>query len=211
MIKRIIFDIDDTLIPWENCYYENLGKVFEKLGVPYTNLDITKIVEAIVEYEKEEKYFRKDAMLQKFNYKLGRTLPNNFVEVMLEYFSNCVPEQLPEETMETLSYLCDKYELVTLTNWFEETQKKRFQKLGLEKYFIQMYACETIKMKPDAESYYVAAGKQKPDECLMVGDSIKNDVEGAMRCNMQAIYYNPKGLPTKYPNIQTLSQLKEKF
>lgn len=208
MIKRIIFDIDNTLIKWEDSYYEKLGKVFERLQMSYTQTDITNVVNAIAEYEERECYFRKQAMFHILEEKLQKKLPSNFVEVMLDYFATCVPARLPQETIDTLEYLSRKYELVTLSNWFEETQQIRLEKVGIKKYFKEIYTCESIKIKPNRESYQVAAGKYKAEECLMIGDSIKNDIEGAQKCNMQVLYYNPKKLPTNYPCIQTMSELK---
>ncbi len=209
MVKRIIFDIDNTLIKWEDSYYGELGKVFDELQIQYTQLDIEKIILAIAEYEKREIYFKKDAMLQICEEKLERELPDNFIDTMLTYFEKCVPEHLPSGVLETLEYLSRKYELVTLTNWFEETQSIRLQKVGIEKYFKKIYACDRIKIKPNKESYLTAAGDNKPQNCLMIGDNLINDIEGAKKCGMQVIYYNPKKLQTQYPNIQKFEELQQ--
>jgi len=55
MIKRIIFDIDNTLIPWENEYYDKIGQaIFEKIGIEYTKQDVEDVVYAISLYEQKE-------------------------------------------------------------------------------------------------------------------------------------------------------------
>jgi HAD superfamily hydrolase (TIGR01662 family) len=51
-------------------------------------------------------------------------------------------------------------------------------------------------------------------ESLMVGDSLKHDIEGALNAGMQAVLLRrsggmPTGLPPDVPVIQTLSQLEE--
>lgn len=209
MIKRIIFDIDNTLIKWEDSYYGNLGVVFDALNMQYKQIDIDNVIYAINEYEKRETYFQKEAMHKIIEEKLQRQIPNNFVDTMLTYFSNCVPEKLPEEIIETLEYLSTRYELVTLTNWFEETQKIRLEKTKINKYFKKIYACEKIKIKPNKESYLTAIGNHRPEECLMIGDNIIADIQGAQKCNLQVLYYNPKVLPSQYKSIQRINELKE--
>lgn len=208
MIKRIIFDIDNTLIKWENSYYKKLGQVFEELQMRYTKTDIENVIHAIDEYEKTETYFQKGAMHRIIEEKMQKEIPANFVDTMLAYFSNCVPEKLPEEVTETLEYLNSKYELVTLSNWFEETQNIRLEKVGIRKYFKECFACEKIKMKPNKESYETAIGPHKPEECIMIGDNIVTDVEGALNCNLQSIYYNPKGFKSKYNSIRAMNELR---
>lgn len=209
MIKRIIFDIDNTLIKWEDKYYARLGQVFNELQMQYSQTDIDNVVNAIDDYEKREIYFNKEAMQKIIEEKMGRKIPNNFVDTMLNYFSNCVPDTISKEIIDTLDYLNNKYELVTLSNWFESTQIIRLKKVGIIKYFKECYACEKIKMKPNCESYKTAIGNYKPEECLMIGDNLVTDIQGALECNLQAILYNPKGINTKYTNIQSFSKLKE--
>ena len=116
---------------------------------------------------------------------------------------------MPKEVIETLEYLSQKYELVTLSNWFEKEQEERLEKVGIRKFFKSCYACENIKMKPNKESYLTAAGDKKIKECIMIGDSIKKDVEGAISCGMQAIYYNPGKKQSEHTNIRNFSELRQ--
>lgn len=210
MIKRVIFDIDNTLIPWKDEYYDGIGKgVFEKLCMDYTSKDVQDIINGINSYEQKEQYFSKEKFSNVLKQSSKLQLPDNFLETLLDYFSTCLPASIPNEVTETLAYLKEKYELVTLTNWFEKEQEERLEKVGLMQYFQKIYACEKFKIKPYKESYITAAGSHKMEECVMIGDSIKNDVQGAIECNMNAIYYNPAGKQTNYKNIQSFLELKK--
>ena len=42
MIKRIIFDLDNTLITWKDEYWNAVNKTFERFNLQYTDKDITK-------------------------------------------------------------------------------------------------------------------------------------------------------------------------
>jgi FMN phosphatase YigB (HAD superfamily) len=52
MIKRVIFDLDDTLIPWDNSYFKDFMPVMFEYGVIDSKEDILKFVKAINDYEK---------------------------------------------------------------------------------------------------------------------------------------------------------------
>ena len=51
MIKRIIFDLDNTLITWKDEYWNAVNRTFEKLDLQYTDEDIEKIKCAVDYYE----------------------------------------------------------------------------------------------------------------------------------------------------------------
>ena len=71
-------------------------------------------------------------------------------------------------------------------------------------------------MKPHRSIFNAAlerAGAQAA-ESLMVGDSLKHDVEGALKAGMRAVLLRrsgevPAALPAGVPVIQTLAQLDE--
>ena len=67
MIKRVIFDIDNTLIPWENEYNEEIKKALEDLNINYTELDYEQINKALAEYENVYYTFDKKIMLNYIN------------------------------------------------------------------------------------------------------------------------------------------------
>ena len=188
MIKRIIFDIDNTLIRWKDEYYQNVNKLFEELDIPYTKEDIKNVVKAINNYELKYEYFKINSMQEMFCNTLNKKLPENFTSLILKYFTKCVPDSICQKNIETLEYLQKKYELVILTNWFADVQIKRLKKVGIYNYFKEIYETENIKIKPNPESFKAAIGTNKPEECIMIGDNLKTDIQGALdfgiRCNL---------------------------
>ena len=102
----------------------------------------------------------------------------------------CVPEKADDEVVYTLQYLKQKYDLVVLSNWFKKSQDERLKKLGLDKYFSRTYMTENIPMKPNKEAFEIAKGQYDFSECVMVGDSLKTDVTGAINANMNVIFYD---------------------
>lgn len=95
MIKRVIFDLDNTLIDWKDDYWHK-GIVYgcEKLNLEYHKKLEEKVIEAITEYETNEKYFNVERMQEIINKKLNMKLSSNFIKMILKYFETCVPKKL---------------------------------------------------------------------------------------------------------------------
>ena len=51
MIKRLIFDLDNTLIDWKEEYWGAVEKSFEDLRLEYTSKDMDAVKRAIDIYE----------------------------------------------------------------------------------------------------------------------------------------------------------------
>ena len=47
-------------------------------------------------------------------------------------------------------------------------------------------------VKPNKESFITAVGEYNQNECVMIGDSYKIDIQGAMDAGLDAIFYNRK-------------------
>ena len=141
-----------------------------------------------------------------------KNYPKEFVYDVIERWGRCTPEKIDSGIIELLEYLKTKYELVILTDWYIKNQNARLEKLNILKYFQNTYGAETTKRKPFPEAFLQAIGNNKPEECIMIGDNIERDINGAIKAGLQAIYYNPK-LETKdnekYKCIKDLKQLKE--
>lgn len=192
MIKQLIFDLDNTLMDWLDTYYPfSVKNTCEDLNLTSNYEEILNIViKSMDTYESNYNYFTVENFVNEFNSNGTLTFTKEFVEKLLYYFSCCVPDKIDSKIIETLDYLHSKYELVVLTNWFEIYQIKRLEKTGLLKYFSHVYGTEKIKIKPDKEAFETATGSYSLNECVMIGDSYKSDILGALNAGMDAIYYN---------------------
>lgn len=209
MIKRIIFDLDNTLIEWKDEYWDGVEEALKSEYIKYTKQDIKDIENAIDRYETEYNTYTKENMLEWINKSVNIKVNMRFLEKCLEHFSNCIPNKIDKDIYETLEYLSKKYELVVLTNWFEKQQAKRLETVGILKYFSKVYAPETFLIKPNKEAFMKAC-QNKPEEVVMVGDSLKADIEGAINAGLKAIYINKnaeKG-SKDYITINEFSELK---
>lgn len=192
MIKRVILDIDNTLIPWEEEYFKEINKALDELNIEYTDKDYNEILKALSEYENEYYTFDKKLMLDYINKYTNKKYPIEFMYNTIDKWANCVPERLEEGVIDTLEYLKTKYELVILTDWYGDQQKARLEKLDILKYFSNIYSAEKTKRKPFKEAFMQAIGTNKPEECIMIGDNLERDIKGALNAGLDVVYYNPK-------------------
>lgn len=212
MIKRIIFDLDNTLIKWDD--EENWNKVYNSLSNKYgiTNQELTSVKGVLNNYELLANTFNKQMMQKMVNNALQKEYSVDFVETILKTFETCVPDEKNQQLEKTLSYLGSKYELVVLTNWYEEQQKIRLDKYGILKYFKNVYGADHFKIKPNKEAFKIAIGDKLEQECIMIGDSIKTDVLGAINAGLNAILYAPNDVDDEVKNeykiIKDLNELK---
>lgn len=204
MIKRIIFDIDYTLLV-PNYYREKefLSRILSRENTFFINnmyLILKKYEEQYVSYDKER-------FIKYLNNYTNEPLPSDFLEQWFE-FNTELDEQDVSEIEDTLTYL-SKYELVTLTNWFGEPQKKKLELLGLKKYFKEFHSGDEI-LKPYKASFINACGNNKPSECVMIGDNLEVDIIGAINAGLDAIHYDEKEKAEhEYKKIKKIGELKK--
>lgn len=211
MIKRIIFDVDDTLIDWKDEYDKVIDNVVENLNIQCSNETIEKIREGFNNYDFENYTFSKEKMSEYINKYVGMNLPKDLIYDVIDGWGKCAPSNLDKELGSLLDYLSNKYELVCLTDWFEEPQINRLKIAGIYKYFKSIYGSENTKRKPFKEAFERAIGEFLPEECVMVGDNLERDIKGAIENGLQAIWYNRKGKATDLNCriIKNLNELKE--
>jgi putative hydrolase of the HAD superfamily len=120
--------------------------------------------------------------------------------------------KLYPNTIETLALLNDKYKQYILTNGFKEVQHIKVKQCNLEQYFERVFTSEEAgKMKPSKIffNYVLSELQVKPENCLMIGDDVKADIEGARNCNIDQVFFNPQKIKTECtPNFE-IYNLKE--
>ena len=129
-MKRLLFDLDNTLIKWKDEYTIALQKTIEEF-----NIDIDyHVIDAVIEkQEKVHDMMNKEVLLNDINEETGLNLDMSFVERLFEHQKYIA--DIDDDVIETLEYLKDKYDIVLLTNYFIEPQIGRLKKVGIDKYF----------------------------------------------------------------------------
>lgn len=210
MIKRVLFDLDNTLFPFLEEYWNSLTYALEERNLQADQKVQIQLKKNVRQYEKEYSMYTKKDMLAILNRDLPFQLPETFVDTWIKYLSLCYPKKV-ESTKDVLEYLSQKYELVVLTNWFTEQQSARLKGAGLAIYFDEIIGTDQVLNKPNKEAFLKGCGKYKPEECVMIGDNFEVDILGALHAGLQAVYLNKTDIKTEYREIENLEELKEIF
>lgn len=213
MLKYLIFDVDNTLIRYNEDFYPESYKIaFEKLGLdPAKSADVFFLIN---EYEsqltKNNPCYNKKEMLDYLNQKLNENYDMRLIDELLYIFSHYWTRK--EDIMithETLDYLYKKYELYVYSNYFTEDIAQRVENLGFAKYFKAVFGADVFGSKEFDSSYQKILDKMgwKPEECVMIGDSKKRDVLQPRKLGMKAILVDDDGMRDN-PNVKVEGYIK---
>lgn len=187
MVKRIIFDIDGTLITGIK-FLPYLTNALNRYGI--NDLEKAKqFLLNIKEYENLYNCYDRDLYLGFFSVKLNVKLDYSFLEIFFQELKNAIPKD-SDKIKEMLSSLGD-YELVLLSNYFEESQRNRLTAMGINDYFSEYHGEKIIK--PNELSYRSAQWLHKPSECVIVGDDKKLDIDIPKTLGFNTIYVSKDG------------------
>lgn len=225
--KHLFFDFDDTL--WD--FQKNSTAVLNALFFEYQlgdklKADLPQFLETYKKINLDfwSRYTKRLIDKEHIrNYRFHETFKSfgydNYEENLLirdEYlgrapYGSC----LKEGCIETLDYLKQNYQLHIITNGFKEIFAIKMNACGIRNYFDQIIISEEHQLvKPDEKIFRLAETftNSKAEDCVMIGDSLESDVEGALNAGWEAIYLaeNPShGFDGK--TILRLDELKNFF
>ena len=117
-----------------------------------------------------------------------------------------------------MKYLHGKYLLAVASNGPYEQQVNRLEKVGLLSYVDHMFVSGKIGHAKPSRAFFDACiekmGDLKPEEVMMIGDSISADITGAKDYGMQTCWYNHKVAPLEQGEmadytVDSLEEIKE--
>lgn len=205
-IKKIVFDVDNTLIIWKKEYVSALKETLENFNI---DIDVHLVDNVIESLEGNYEMLSKEILLNDINNVCNLNLTMEFIDTFFEKQKKLA--SFDQEIYNTIEYLSEKYELIVFSNFFTEVQEGRLETLGVRKFFSKIYGGDILKTKPCKESFEKIIGENNPKECVMIGDSLKYDIQGALNAGMQVILYDYKKQYNDtydYPVIKSIPELK---
>jgi HAD superfamily hydrolase (TIGR01549 family) len=102
------------------------------------------------------------------------------------------------------------YKNIVLTNWFYETHVENLKKFDLLQFFTEIYSFDNFYSKPDPRVAQKVI-TENIDSYIIVGDSLKTDIQFANIAGIKSIWYNPNGVinTTEWKPTYEISSLKE--
>ena len=134
MIKKLIFDLDNTLIIWKDEYSLELKYLLEEYKV---DTDYKKVDKIIDDLEYKHDTISKEILLNDINNNLKLNLDISFIDELEKRQSKL--SFINNDLIDVLDYLSKKYELVILSNYFTNIQKNRLKNAKIDKYFTKVF------------------------------------------------------------------------
>jgi len=188
MIKRLIFDVDGTLVT--NVKFKPfIEEALRKYEVVNYQEKALEYIKYIPEYEICHKGYDISSYLSFFTKKLGISFNIRFWDFLVEELKGCIASNGKE--IAAMLQKLNNYELVILSNFFEVVQLNKLKGMGINDFFTEYYGEEIIKQNSDA--YIMATGPHKPEECVMIGDNKELDIDAAAKLGLHTIWINSSG------------------
>lgn len=221
-INTVLFDLDDTLVNSKNAEYNAICK-FKNLYIEFNKVEDVDFAKAWskITMETYERYHSGEISFEEL--KIGR------MKRLFSYYSIIISDEdskekfkeyqniyeknwiLFDDAKEVLEYLKNKYKLVILSNGDGKQQRKKIEYTGLDKYFSYIViSSEVGYSKPEKEIFEIACKmvNSKPENCIMIGDKYKVDIEGSLNAGMYGIWINRKKEQLTYEfQIEELNEL----
>lgn len=209
-VKAIFFDLDDTLYDYSSSSDYSKNKVFSWLLDKYPNLrreDILssyeKIIRDAVKKEAKGAYdaWDRQKRFQSLLLYLGLK-DNSLASRLTTIFANARAASMKPypDTRDVLGKLEKRHELGIITNGPSVYQREAISALKLKVYFSHILISEEVGFrKPADEIFQIAIEKAgcRSEEAVMVGNSLREDIEPAKRLGIETVLFDPKNRFTK--------------
>lgn len=203
MIKRIIFDIDNTLFDTQR---DCISAYDEFLSIYKYNISAQKLYDLLDELN----YIEVTTVPQFYEF-----LKSIFDETFtLDVFDDFCAIYIKHASLVFKDYsslledLSKEYELYAWTNWFDYIHINKLNNLGLLKYFKKVCTIDNFGRKPCEESYSKICSPYLYSECAMVGDSMNDDILPSTKLGMKSVYI---GSSEEYLSVTSAEDLRDIF
>lgn len=205
MTKVIVFDVDDTLLDFTACSKIAVKTACEKSHVPYSDVLYDTFLQCNdVFWSQIERGELTLAQLWKIRWKtifsqIGIDADGSSFEVLFHSSLDETHETVPAVS-DVLAALSKSYLLFAASNGRQHQQEHRLHLAGLDGYFSGIITSEKAGVnKPDArffEALYDMILSADPSvsksDVLMVGDSLRSDIQGAQSFGFKTWYVKEK-------------------
>jgi len=220
--KAVFFDLDHTLWDFEKnsaLTFEHILKdndiavdvaKFVSLHVPI-NVNYWKLYRDGLITQQQLRYGRLRDVFDALDYEVNDALIHTLSEQYVATLQ--LNNHLFEGAIEILEYLKPKYSLHIITNGFQAVQHGKLKNSGLDVYFETVTNSENAGCKkphPAIFEYALATANVQKCDSIMIGDCIEADVQGALDCGIDAIFFDEHkaGAHPSIPQVNHLLELK---
>ena len=201
MRNKYLLDADETILDFPRSSRESLQYAMGAMGLPYGDgtFALYKEVNDGVWREYEQGTLTKKQLMQvrfvRFLERMGlRADAEKLNGIYFEKLSHT--GYLLDGAREFLNALHMRGKIYLITNGTPAAQYGRLESVGLRDFFDGIYISDEIGYaKPDRRffEYVLCDAAIRPEECVVIGDSLSSDITGAVNAGLLSVWYNPSG------------------
>mgnify|MGYP004642171395 CR=1 FL=1 len=201
MGKYLLFDADGTLYDFNATESIALKDIFRYYRIPYTEANISIYHECNdFCWDQFEKGLMNQEKLKGYRFRLffdrlGLSISDNEAGNLFLRMLSKHGIMLPG-AVDFLNSIEDRRKAI-ITNGIAEVQHGRIDGSNTRGYFERIFISEEIgSNKPDPAFFHTVlnALRLSPEECIVIGDSEKSDIQGAINAGIESIYINFRGM-----------------
>ena len=208
--KYILLDIDGTLIDFDKSFKAAARKILEADNTPATdeNIDMYYRINDDAWFGLDMENIHNPYIISNYHDLYRQYIINAAKESYRIMGLNSNPQTLADwyelqwaacsvtntNTVSVCKELANTHTLCIATNGLTHIQRNKLT--AFDSYLTHYFISEEINhIKPEKEYFIHILEKlgATPSECLMVGDSLHNDIGGANGVGIDSCYYNPLG------------------
>lgn len=203
MFKAILWDIDGTLLDFDRAEEAGIRGCFQAFGLGECTDEMLK------EYQKINRSYWQ--MLERGEIEKQVLLVRRFEDFLKRYHLNYAVAaafndeyQLRlgdtvvfcEHASETVQTLAGKILQCAVTNGTKVAQDRKLKNSGLDKLFDFVFISEEVGAEKPQKAFFDTVfsqiGSFKPEEILIVGDSLTSDIQGGINAGIKTCWFHPK-------------------
>ena len=207
--SHLLFDLDDTLLDFK----EASARAFDQFYDRYlSSMEITRHTAfehyhdanmMVWEMFEQGQISIEELKLKRFEWMYqhaGLPVPHDDLIHQSSFYLEALIQStsLHEGAEALLKDLSRRFHLSVITNGISYVQLSRLNRLNIRHYFQHLFISEEIgHSKPSSDFFNHVLHTLQPDHTghvLVIGDSLKADIAGALKSGLDACWYNPSSL-----------------
>ena len=199
----ILLDVDGTLLDFNACEAQAFKKGFERCGYPWSEeiyRTYHEINAMVWEIHERGEMTRDEILVLRFKLLFEQMGITGAPAVFEEIYRGFLAEGafLEDGAIELLERLkASPAKVYIVTNGVLETQVKRLEMSGIDRYADGVFISEAIGWQKPKIEYFAYCFQRIPGFCkekaIIVGDSLSADIQGGINAGITTCWYNPEG------------------
>lgn len=218
-IKVVFLDIDNTLLDFNACSRLSMEKSFKECGLTFENRvydAFHRINDGLWRRIEQGTYTRAELHRERWALVLeALDMKGDGSEIEERFLEHLAQDAVPMNgAYELLEYLYPRYTVCIASNAPYEQQLKRLTKVDMLRFFHKQFISEKMGAAKPSKAFFDACFAQlpnvKPQECIIIGDSVTADICGGKEYGLYSCWYDHKHTNTVCEEADfTISSLKE--